>query len=108
MFKSINKVIKILIFSDLVLNSAWGLIAPIFAIFIVQKIAAGSAAEGAKIAGFASLTYWVVKSILQIPIGKYLDKNRGEKDDLWFMAFGTFLAGLVPFGYLIASQSWHI
>jgi len=108
MLKSINKVIKILIFGDLVLNSAWGLVAPIFAIFIVQKIAAGSIVEGAKIAGFASLTYWIVKSILQIPIGRYLDKNHGEKDDFWFMVFGTFLAGLVPFGYLIASQPWHI
>ncbi|MBZ9578707.1 MFS transporter [Patescibacteria group bacterium] len=108
MLKSINKVIKILIFSDLVLNSAWGLIGPIFAIFLVQKIAAGSAVEGAKIAGFASLTYWIVKSILQIPIGRYLDEKHGEKDDFWFMVFGTFLAGLVPFGYLIASQSWHI
>lgn len=108
MLKSINKVIKILIFSDFVLNSAWGLLGPIFAIFIVQKIALGSTTEGAKIAGFASLTYWIVKSILQIPIGRYLDEDHGEKDDLWFMVLGTFLAGFVPFGYLIASQPWHI
>ena len=108
MLKSVNRVIKILIFSDFVLNSAWGLLGPIFAIFIVQKIALGNTTEGAKIAGFASLTYWIVKSILQIPIGGYLDKNHGEKDDFWFMVCGTFIAGLTTFGYLIVSRPWHI
>ncbi len=104
----INKVIRILISSDVFLNSGWGLLSPIFAIFIVQKIAAGDIAQGAEIAGFASLTYWVVKSSLQIPIGQYLDKNHGEKDDFWFMVLGTFLTGLTPFGYMMASSAWHI
>ncbi|NCO80220.1 MFS transporter [bacterium] len=108
MLKSINKAIKILISSDFFLNSGWGLIAPIFAIFLVQKIAIGNPVEGAKIAGFASLIYWVAKSFIQIPIGRFLDKKGGEKDDFWFMVFGTFLSGLVPFGFLISSLPWHI
>ncbi len=106
--KSINKVVKILISSDLFLNSGWGLLGPVFAIFVLENIAVGNPAEGVKIAGFASLTYWVVKSSLQIPIGKYLDKNHGEKDDFWFVVSGTFLAGLAPFGFIFASQPWHI
>lgn len=105
---NINKVIKILISSDFVFNSGWGLLAPVFAIFLVQKIAVGDPVEGAKVAGFASLTYWTVKSFLQIPIGRYLDRNHQEKDDFWFMFLGTFLAGLTPFGYLISSLPWHI
>jgi hypothetical protein len=106
--KIINKVIKILISSDFVFNSGWGLLSPVFAIFLVQKIGTGSVIEGAKIAGFGSLIYWTVKSILQIPIGHYLDKNHGEKDDFWFMVSGTFLTGFTPFGYLISSLPWHI
>lgn len=106
--KPINKVIKILISSDVALNSGWGLLGPVFAIFLLQEIAAGNPTECAKIAGFASLTYWTVKSFLQIPIGRYLDKNHGEKDDFWFTVFGTFLAGLTPFGFLISSLPWHI
>ena len=108
MLKSINKVIKILITNDFVLNSGWGLLAPIFAIFLVEKIALGDSIEGAKIAGFAALIYWIIKSILQIPIGHYLDKTHGEKDDFWFMVLGTFLTGLSPFGYLISFLPWHI
>lgn len=108
MAKPINKFIKVLITSDFALNSGWGFLGPIFAIFLVQDIAAGNLAEGAKIAGFASLTYWIVKSSLQIPIGRYLDKNHGEKDDFWAMVLGTFLTGITPFGYLISFKAWHI
>lgn len=97
-----------MIASDFVLNLGWGLLGPVFAIFIVQNITIGSPSEAAKVAGFASLSYWAVKSVLQIPIGRYLDKNRGEKDDFWFMVIGTFIAGFIPLGYLLSSAPWHI
>lgn len=103
-----NKVIKILIISDFFLFGAWGFLAPIFAIFIVQNITAGDVTEAAKVAGFTYLVYWIVKSFLQIPISRYLDARHGEKDDFWFMVLGTFLAGLTPFGFLISSLAWHI
>lgn len=103
-----NKVVKMMITSDFFLNCGWGLLSPIFAIFIVQNITVGDVTEAAKIAGFAALFYWGVKSILQIPIGLYLDRIGGEKDDFWFMVTGTFITGLVPFGFLFAFSSWHI
>lgn len=108
MFKSINKIIRFLIYSDFVFNSAWGLLGPVFAIFIVQSITVGSATEGAKVVGFATFFYWVVKSILQIPLSKIFDKRTGERDDFWFMFFGLLITGLVPFGYLISYLPWHI
>ncbi|MDO8530020.1 MAG: MFS transporter [bacterium] len=106
--KLLNKIIKTLIISDFFLNSGWGLMGPIFAIFIVKNVATGSISEAAKIAGFAALSFWITKSLLQIPIGRYLDKNHGEKDDFWFMVAGTFLLALVPIGFLFSNQAWHI
>lgn len=106
--KIINSIIKFMIASDFILNLGWGLLGPIFAIFIVQNITVGNSSEAVKIAGFASLFYWVTKAIFQIPIGRYLDKNHGEKDDFWFMVIGTFIAGFIPLGYLFASAPWHI
>ncbi len=108
MFKNTNKIVKTLIYSDFVLNGAWGLLAPIFAIFILQDIVGGDIVEGAKVAGFTSLIYWSVKSVLQIPIGAYLDKNHGEKDDFLFMVTGIFLASLAPFGFLVSTAPCHI
>ncbi len=108
MHKSINAIIKTLILSDFFLNLGWGLMGPIFAIFIIDHVVGGNHLEAARVAGFAALIFWIVKSFLQIPVGRYLDKNHGEKDDFWFMVVGTFLMGFVPLGYLFSTASWHI
>ena len=68
----------------------------------------GDTAEAARVTGFAMAIYWGVKSVLQIPFGKYLDKNHGEKDDLYFVMIGNFLAALSVLGYIFSSQVWHI
>ena len=104
MFKSINKVVKVLVLSDLALMFGWGLVSPIFAIFITQQIQGGDA----KVAGIAAGTYWLLKSLLQVPIGKYLDKNYGEKDDYYFLIGGTLLISIVPLGFIFAFLPWHI
>ncbi len=108
MFKNVNKVIKAYIYWDLIINSAWGLLAPIFAIFLLENITGGSIIEAAKVAGFGTFWYWFIKALLQLPIADYLDKKHGEKDDFWFFVIGTALTGLVPFGFLLASTPWHI
>ncbi len=104
MLKSVKKVTKVLIASDFFLNSAFGVLGPIFAIFLLENIQGGNA----KVAGFAATVYWLVKSSMQIPIGKYLDKNHGEKDDFYFMIFGNLLTAFVPLGYLLSSKPIHI
>jgi len=108
MLKSVNKVIKILIASECILNSAWGFLGPVFAIFIVQKITQNDIAKAAEVAGFATLVYWVVKSLLQIPISRYLDINHGEKDTFWFNFLGRLVMAITPFGYLFSTTVWHI
>lgn len=97
-----------MIISDFLLNWGWGLLAPVFALFLTQNIAGGDFRKGAEIAGGAALLYWVLKSIFQIPIGLWLDKTKGEKDDFYFMVLGDFLIGLCAFGYLFSSKVWHV
>jgi len=108
LLRGINKVIRILIYSDFILNSAWGFIGPVFAIFIVKNITVGDPVSGARVAGFASLCYWITKSLLQIPLSKGFDRKVGERDDYWFMFLGLLITGLSPFGFLISSLPWHI
>lgn len=100
----INKVIRILISSDILLQSGWGLIGPIFAIFLTRQIQRGSL----EMVGFVAATYWITKSVVQPFIAHHLDKNHGEKDDLLFLIIGMYVANLVPLGYIFASQPWHI
>jgi len=106
--KLFNKIIKILITSDFFLNLGWGLLSPIFAIFILEEITAGNSVKAVEIAGFSALSYWITKSIFEIPIGWFLDKKYGERDDFWFMVIGTFITAIVPIGYLFSSTAWHI
>jgi len=99
-----NKVIRYLVLSDLVFWSGMGLFSPIFAVFISEKIEGGNLA----VVGVASSIYWILKSLLRIPIGILLDSRKGEEDDFWFLFFGLILASLVPFGYLMAKKPSHI
>jgi len=102
--KSINKVIKILILSDVALITGFGFIGPIFAIFLTEKIQ-GSSIE---VVGYAAAIYWIVQSLVVIPFGKYLDRNHGEKDDIWFIVIGNLLAAFVVFMYIFSYLPWHI
>ncbi len=104
MKSSINKIIRVLISSDILLQSGWGLIGPIFAIFLTKQIQGGNL----KMVGFVAATYWITKSIVQPFIAHHLDKNHGEKDDFSFLIFGMYAANLIPLGYIFSSQPWHI
>ena len=104
MFKSINKVIKVLVLSDVVFLTGLGFSSPIFAIFIANNIQGGNV----KIAGFAASIYCIVLALVLIPFGKYLDRNHGERDDLYFIMIGNFLIALAVFGYIFSSLIWHI
>jgi len=100
----INRVIRILISSDFLLQSGWGLIGPIFAIFLTKQIQGGDL----KMVGFIAATYWVAKSIIQPFIAHRLDRNHGEKDDFIFLVGGMYVANLIPLGYIFSTQPWHI
>ena len=108
MMKSFSKIIKFLIIGDFFFNSALGLISPIFALFVVLKITGNDAAAAAQAVGYSTFLLWLVKSLLQIPIAKYLDRNHGEADDFWSMFIGHLIIGLTPFGFLFSSEVWHI
>jgi MFS family permease len=103
-YLKINRVIKYLILADFIFWSGWGLLSPIFAVFVIKNIEGGSLS----VIGLASGIYWILKSLLRIPIGIFLDSRRGEEDDFWFLFFGLVLSSLVPFGYLMAKYPWHI
>lgn len=100
----LNKIVKYLILSDIAFFTGWGLVTPIFSIFIVDKIHNGTAL----VVGIATAIYWIVKAFLEFPIGTLLDKYAGEKDDYLFLITGFFISSLVPFGFIYAVFPWHI
>ena len=106
--KIINRIVKTLVLSDFFINLGWGFLSPVFAIFILKNVAMQNISMAAEVAGLAALFYWVTKSVLEIPIGYFLDKKKGEKDDFWFMVIGEFIMAFVPLGYLFSTMPLHI
>jgi len=100
----VNKVIKVLILSDLALLVGLGFLAPILAIFLTENIQGGDVS----VAGFAAMSYWVTNALAIIPLGRYLDKHKGEKDDLIFIMIGNFLAALAIICLIFAKLPWHV
>jgi len=101
---SINKIVFFLIKADFLFFSGLGLVSPVFAVFLTDKLKDGNV----EVAGFAVAIYWIVRSVFEIPVAKFLDKHRGERDDLIFLVGGYFIVALVHFGYTQATLSWHI
>ena len=105
MFASlVNKVIRVLVLGDIMFFSAFGLIGPIFAVFITNQIAGATVAT----VGFAATINLLVRSLLQMPIARHIDRHKGEKDDFLFMVVGSTLVSIVPFAYLFVTLPMHL
>lgn len=92
-----NKKLALLILSDILIVSSFGLIGPIFALFINQDLAGGVLS-----AGIATAIYWGVKSPIQLPLSKYLIDKHKRKTQL--LLIGTFLIITVPLMYVLAQD----
>jgi MFS family permease len=102
--KNINRFIWIFIWSALLITFGFGLITPIFAVFLTRQITGGTLA----VVGIAEMIYLATKSIFQIPISLLIDKTPGEKISFYCMFLGGTLITMVPFLYLFASFPWQV
>jgi MFS family permease len=100
----VGRLVKFFVLSDLFFIGGWGFIDPVFSVFIVQRIVGGTLA----IVGIAAAIYWILRSVLQIPIANYLDRTPGEKDDFMALITGLFLAGISSFAFCITTTVWEL
>lgn len=100
---AVNKIIRTLIVSDFFLFFALGLLAPIFAVFILNNIE-----NKIEIIGYAVAIYWLTRVITVVPFSHMMDRMKGEMDEYFFMIIGTFIISCVPLFYIISTAPWHI
>ena len=101
---SINKVIELLLFFLFILNASAGLFAPLFAVFITGTLVGASL----KTAGFAIAIYAIVKSFLQIPIARRIDRHPGEKDDFFVILLGSAIGVIYPLTLIFIKFTWQL
>ena len=100
----VNRVIRHLVISDFVLNFAFGLLAPIFAVFVLKNIQGSSL----RVVGLATTFYWIARTASTVPLSRFMDKTDGERDEFYFIIAGSFIMSSVPLFYLFASLPWHV
>jgi len=91
-----NKVLKLLTLSDICSMGGFGLLAPIFAIYIVDNVTGGSILA----VGIAATIYELTKAIVQIPVSKYTDKDEGNAREFNMLVLGSVVIAVVPLFYL--------
>ena len=96
--------VKYFVISDLFLLAGWGFIDPVFSVFIVDKVVGVAATT----VGIAAAIYWILKSILEIPIANYLDRTPGEKDDFAALIGGLLLAGFSALSFSLVTTVWQL
>ncbi|MEK7615826.1 MAG: MFS transporter [Patescibacteria group bacterium] len=100
----INRVIRYLIAYDFVLNFAFGLLSPIFAIFVLQRIAG----DNIRVVGTAISIYWLARILSTTPLSRFMDKTDGERDEFYFTIIGTIITSTVPILLIFADVPWHL
>ncbi len=100
----VSNIVRFFIMTDVVLLAGWGLVAPVFAVFILEQIADSTLVT----IGISSAIFWLVKSFLQIPIANFLDKRRDERLSFYVLIVGLVLVALAAFSFTFIEDIWQL
>jgi MFS family permease len=81
-----------------------GVVDPLFSVFIVQRVPGATLLT----VGIAAAVYWILKSLLQIPISNYLDRTPGERDDFIALVGGLLLVGISAIAMCWVTRVWEL
>lgn len=100
----LNKILKFLIYYDLLTLSSFGLIQPVFALFLERDIAGATTAT----IGIAAAIFLVTKATIQPFIGRIADHEIGNHREIKFLFLSSFLMVITPIMYIFAKNIYHI
>ena len=100
----VNRVVGYFIVADLILFSGWGLVSPIFSIFVVDRIADATLVN----VGIGAAAYWIIKSFVQLPLGQFLDRKKNERLSLYVLLSGLLLTSFSAFAFIFITATWHL
>lgn len=95
-----HRVLRALILSDLFILGSFGLVQPIFAVYMMQNVAGTTLTA----IGVAVAIQLITKSVLQIMVARWTDEEPGNRRELVTLFIGSLLMSLVSFGYIWAAN----
>lgn len=101
---TINRAIQLLISFLFIVNIGEGLFAPVFAVYVTSEL------QGASVqtVGFAVALFALVKSVVQVPLARWLDHRAGEDDDFYVILFGSCIGIAYSLGLIFIAHHWHL
>jgi len=99
-----NKKIKLLTLLDVFSLYGMSLLAPIFAVFVVENIAGGSL----KVVGIAIAINLLVANLFSLIMARYFDKTKGDADEYKYLLIGYTMIAILPVLYIWVSSVWQV
>lgn len=99
-----HKILRVLILSDLFILGSFGLVQPIFAVFMLKGIVGTTITA----IGIATAIHLITKSLLQIFVSKWTDAEPGNKRELLTLLIGSLIMSAIPFGFIFSFSLTHI
>lgn len=87
----VNKAVKVLILSDVLITGAFGLIAPLFPIFMINNIVGVSI----EVIGISTAVFLLTKSLVQLVVSEIIEKIKGDTDDFYLEVVGVVISSLI-------------
>ena len=100
----VSKLIRRFIIADTLLFGGWGFVDPVFSVFILQEIAGASLVT----VGITVSIYWILKSLIQVPVALFLDRTDGERDDFYTLITSFGIIGICAFLTTLAAHVWQL
>ncbi len=99
-----NRLIAKLILTSFFVFAGWGLVMPIFALYIIDQVKGGTI----EMVGIAVGIYWIVKSTIQPFLAYRMDSIKGEHDDMIYLFRGAVIMTIVPLFFIFVTEIWHV
>lgn len=93
-----HKILRSLVLSDLFILSGYGLVQPIFAVFLLQKVFDATITS----IGIALALELFTRAFFQPLIASWTDEEKGNKRELNTLLVGSLLISLVPLGFVFS------
>lgn len=85
-----SKVIQALTYADFAVWSGSSLITTIFPLFVINQIPGATVVD----AGISTMIFTAIPALLNIPLGKWMDKKKGMVDELMVLTWSNILRGV--------------
>lgn len=99
----VNKIVRAFIMSETLLWSGWALVNPVFAIFVVDRVAGGNISTAAA----AVTVYMIARIVFELWAGMRLSRSSNHTKFIYSIV-GIVLVGLVYLGFGFATEIYHV